>query len=111
MAQFRPYLPLWYVRTLFRFPSGVPKKKIAIGAVFHGQMEVLEYLHDWDAEWLRGVGEDACHMAAAAGRLPVLAWLNERGCALTAAAWSAAAARGDTAMLHWLKARGCPSAG
>jgi hypothetical protein len=83
--RWRPFLPLWYVRSL-----GAARMPNIIYACFHGQLDVVAEVFEEGREWFDAT---ACDMAAAGGQLQTLIW--------------SAAKHGQLKILTWLVEQGC----
>jgi hypothetical protein len=106
-----PLLPPWYMHEQFEAAASNNKlkKAIAVAAVYHGQVDVIEHLHARDGSLFLDIGPYACFMAALGGQLEVLASLREQGCEWEDDQMCRAAARGGSVpTLSWLCEQGCP---
>jgi hypothetical protein len=101
------YVPLWAAQQQQQL-SDEQKRRFQLRAVAHGDVGA--------ADWFGVPPEGACAKysalvmcatAARDGRLEVLQWLRNRGCAWDANTCSEAAKGGHLAVLQWARANGC----
>lgn len=57
------------------FAAGYPMFITPLGAAAHGDIEMIEWIHDIDVRWSREIAYEMYKRAAAAGQLDTLKWL------------------------------------
>ena len=82
----------------------LPIKTATQSAAKNGQLEVLKWLRDQDAEW----DETICRDAAKNGHFELLKWSYENGCPWNKDVTMFAAQNNQTEIVKWLIDNGCP---
>jgi hypothetical protein len=78
-ARCRPFLPPWYVRSVYGAAPRAAKLVMIHAACYHGQLDVVAELYAADSELLTSDAQ-ACNEAALGRQLSVLRWLRQNNC-------------------------------
>jgi hypothetical protein len=106
-VKWHPFLPSWYVRSIYASATSDARVKMISGACFHGQIDLVAYLFVVQGEFFRTDPTASC-LAAGGNQLRVLKWIRKHGCFWDAETCSQAAEGGWLDMLMYLRQNGCP---
>jgi hypothetical protein len=100
-----PYLPAWYVLSVYSEAARTAKDTMVQAACFHGQLDVVAELY---AAAREPFGPEACSAAAYGGQRRVLEFLRGRGVPWDTRTFHAAANAGNVPLCEWLLQNGAP---